>query len=143
MNYFLDVNVVVGLLRSDSSLHAAAQQFWLETLDPHDSVFVTVDVCISTVRVCANPRIWRQELSVSTAVQAVSGFTQSENVYVLSQSGSALVGAFDYLTTMDLAGADAPDALLAATATERGFTLVSADQGFQRFPGLDTLRLAA
>jgi predicted nucleic acid-binding protein len=44
---------------------------------------------------------------------------------------------------MDLAGADAPDALLAATATERGFTLVSADEGFQRFPGLETIRLVA
>ncbi len=129
----LDVNVVLAAHRDDHPLFEPATN-WLDELLDNRAPFSVVDlVAGSFIRLATNRRIF----SVPTPTPQAFAFLHSlraQHGHVLLAPTPAHLTTFERLCRdFDAAGDLAPDAQLAALATEHGAEVVSFDRDFARF----------
>lgn len=134
--FILDTNVLIYALRRDSPFHRPCYDWLTAALSQGEEVAAPSVVELAVVRISTLP-----SLGEAAAKPAdVFAFLQAlrENGYYLIEPGpNHLVHWSRLCTDMALRGNDANDAFLAALALEHQATLVSADEGFGRFEGVD------
>ena len=133
MRHLLDVNVIVGVLRADSELHASARA-WL--LDTTGSVVALPETLAAAVRVLTNDRIWAQVPTVDEATASVSDLVDGAQISITGSSPGAWPAFTAFVASGQLTHRDVPDALLAAQARSMDAELVTFDRGFRDYPGL-------
>ena len=133
MRHLLDVNVIVGVLRADSELHAAARA-WLHGTT--GAVLALPETLAAAVRVLTNDRIWAQVPTVDEATVAVNDLVDGAQISITGSSPGAWPAFTAFVASGQLTHRDVPDALLAAQARAIDAELVTFDRGFRDYLGL-------
>ncbi len=132
----VDVNVLVYAFRSDLEQHDM-YRIALEALANGDEPMGIPDLVLSGfLRLVTNRRIFVEPTASDEAWAFVEQVLDAPAVTML-RPGEHHWAHFRRLAgEIDATGNDVPDAYLAAYATERNATWLSADRGFARFPSL-------
>jgi toxin-antitoxin system PIN domain toxin len=132
----VDVNVLVFAHRVESP-HHERHRAWLEAARTGIEPLGVADVVLSGfLRVVTHRRIFREPTPIDVAMTFVDGLLRSPAVMRLVPGDGHWSVFTELCRRVEAAGNTVPDAYLAALAIEAGGTLVSADRGFARFPGL-------
>ena len=131
-----DVNVLVYAFREDLEQHPTYHA-WVEDAVNNDEPFgISNLVASGFVRVVTNRKIFVEPSRLEPAFQFLRDL-RSAPAAVPVREGLRIWPIFeDLCRKVGAKGNLVPDAHLAALAIESGCTLVSADRGFARFPGL-------
>ncbi len=132
----VDVNVLVDAHRPDGLRHEAIRQ-WLDAAHADDGLLgVPGHVASSFVRIVTNQRIFDHPTPIAEALTFLEALQASPSVRRI-EPGPAHWALFADICRMSrVAGDRVPDAWLAALAIENRATLITADRGFGRYPGL-------
>ena len=131
-----DVNVLVDGHRLDAPRHAAVRD-WLEAARSGDEPLAIAGVVASAfVRIVTNRRIFLDPAPIAIALAFIDELTTSPAVRWVEPGPRHWQVFSDLCRTSAAAGDLVPDAWLAAIALENRATLVTADRGFGRYPGL-------
>lgn len=134
-----DVNILLYALNQDS-LHHLGCKSWLEksTSSGHRLRVNDLTEC-ALFRISTLPQLRFSTVSISLQFwNALLDYPNTERCYPQSRYREIFQG---FVEDLKLVGNDMNDAWLAALAIERRATLVSLDQGFSRFAGLDWMSL--
>jgi toxin-antitoxin system PIN domain toxin len=133
--YLPDANVLIHALRKDSVEHKGCRAWLTDTAAAGDAIGLCELVEAALLRIPTLPRLqlvpmtetlgfWKDDLWTYPGTRRLA-------------TGDRHRGIFSaFITDLGLTGNDVNDAWLAALAIESRATLVSTDQGFDRFPGL-------
>ena len=133
MRHLLDVNVIVGVLRADSELHAPARVWFLGATG---SVVALPETLAAAVRVLTNDRVWAEVPTVDEATVAVNDLVDGAQISIVGSSPGAWPAFTAFVASGHIRHRDVPDAFLAAQARAMDAELVTFDRGFRDFPGL-------
>ena len=131
-----DINVLLYAFREEHP-HHGLHRAWLQgALGGPEPVGLPLQVLAGFVRVVTHPRVYDPPTSMADALDFVRAVREAPaSVSVEPSDRCALV--FDELCRRSgVKGSQVSDAYLAAVAIDGGCTLVTADRGFARFPGL-------
>jgi len=132
----IDTNLWLYACLQESPHHSSARA-WLEaTFNNQELIALPWNVVLAVLRISTQPRMMREPLSPSQAMDLVEGWLQHLLVTVVHPGPDHWSILRQLLEEAGTAGNLTPDAHLAALAIENNCTLVSADSDFQRFPGL-------
>ena len=135
MSLLLDVNVLVYAHRVDAPDHAAWRSWLEDQLRQDEPLLLPEAVLVGFLRVVTLPA-WKQPSPLDAALRFVDA-VRIQPVSSICRPGLRTWATFAALCRESGAtGNRVPDAWLAALAIEHGATLVTADRGFARFPGL-------
>jgi hypothetical protein len=131
-----DVDVFVYAARSDVGRHEEFRE-WLEsTLSGTESVGVSESVLASVIRITTNRRIFRRPSTLDEILEFTGAVLDAPAAVALRPGPRH----WELFTTLCRAGGAkgdlVPDAFLSALAIESGATLVTADRGMRRWPGV-------
>ncbi len=131
-----DVNVLVDAHRIGAPRHRAVRE-WLETARTGDEQLAIPSVVASAfVRIVTNRRVFPDPASIHVALEFIDELTTGPAVRPI-EPGPRHWTLFSELCRGSAATGDrVPDAWLAAMAIENRATLITADRGFGRYPGL-------
>ena len=131
-----DVNILVYAHREDSVRHAGARDWLMTVLQESTPVGLFSPTLASFVRIVTNPRIFGTPTPLSIALNFVQ-ILHSYPAALPITNGPGHWAIFEHLCQATGAvGNLIPDAFLAALAIEHDCELITADQGFARFPNL-------
>lgn len=132
----LDVNVLVGAMRTDSPRHAVMRET-LAALRAAPEPFGLSDVVLSgALRVLTHPRVFSPPTPMADALQFVRAVRETPNAMVLTP-GPRHWSLFTALVhESQAAGNLVTDAWLGALAIEHGCEMLSDDTDFARFPAV-------
>lgn len=133
--YLPDANVLIHALRKDSADHKVCRAWLTDTAAAGDAIGLCELVEAALLRIPTLPRLqlipmtetlgfWKDDLWTYPGTRRITAGDRHRGIF----SG--------FITDLGLVGNDVNDAWLAALAIESRATLVSTDQGFDRFPGL-------
>ena len=131
-----DINVLVYAARVQAPAHDRFLA-WLDgALRETEPVALVAPVAAGVMRILTNPRVFAQPQQVDEAAGFLEAIMKSAACVTPAPSSRHLPLFLDLCRRSGAKGDLAPDAWLAATAIDLGATLVTADRGFARFPGL-------
>ena len=134
-----DVNVYVYAHRVDSSRHQEYREWLQERLGESEPFGVSELALSGLIRVVTNRAIFAEPTRLSEALSFCDAL-RSAPASVPIRPGTRHWEIFSDLCRRSDAKANlVPDAYLAALALEHGATMVTADRGFHRYPGLRVL----
>lgn len=136
-----DNNVLISAFRPDAPNHLVAKQWLEDSLNGSNSIRLFPTVETGFLRVVTHPKIFSPPTSFGEAWAFLSAVRSSPMVEICPWTAGARERWGDLCLSLDLIGNDCNDAMLAATALDRGLRLVTFDKGFRRFPGLSLLLL--
>lgn len=136
MRHLLDVNVIVGVLRTDSTLHAVTREWFLSTAGSTDVILALPETLTAAVRVMTNDRVWQQTPSVAEATTAVQELVEGAAIDVIGSSPAAWSQFQSTVTKLQMRHRDVPDALLVAQAIAIDAELVTCDRRLATYPGV-------
>jgi toxin-antitoxin system PIN domain toxin len=132
----IDANLLVYAHDSRSPHHQAARS-WLESvLSGSEPVRIPLVALLAFVRVVTNPSLFPAPLSPGAAIDIVEGWLAQPNVAIATPTERHWHLFREAASGGQARGPMLMDAHIAALAIEHGATLMSADRGFARFPGL-------
>ena len=135
VTFFPDAYVLLYAL-NEGSVHHHACKSWLErsTSNGHRLLINDLTEC-ALLRISTLPKLTFSTLPISLKFwNVLLDYPQTERCYPRSLHRKLFER---FVSDLNLCGNDINDAWLAALAIERNATLVSLDQGFSRFRGLD------
>ena len=133
----VDANVLVYSVNSDSAHHERSRR-WLEAaLSGSDPVGLPWIVILAFLRVTTRRGIFERPLSAEAAMAYVDAWLDQPAVELVVPGPSHWAILRTLIAASGTAGNLTTDAHLAALALEGGWTLVSTDNDFRRFTGLD------
>ncbi len=135
----LDVNVLLYAHRQESPRHGPSREWVGSLIDGPEPFAVPDAVALGFVRIATNPRVYARPSSVSEAWQFLDEVLASRFAVRAAAGERVLAQMRTLMEATGVIAAQTTDAYIAAVALEMGATLVSADRGFSRFPGLSTL----
>ena len=131
-----DVNVLVYAHREDLPQHEP-YSFWLRDEIESGRRYGFCDASLSGfLRIVTNPRVFTDPTPLDLALKFVESLRGHPAAVHVVPGGRHWRLFADLCTGIGARGNDVPDAYLAALAIESGAELVTADRGFDRFPGL-------
>lgn len=137
---FPDVNVWVAMTVPHHGLHRAADRYWNE--ESVEPIVFCRTTALGLVRVCSGKNaIGGEPLSVEDSWRKYLLWRSDEDVnfmedpYRVDEELERLIGLGV------VSSKNSTDAYLAAFAISAELRLITFDAGFERFPGLDLLRL--
>lgn len=132
----IDVNVLVGAMRSDAPRHAVMREA-LEALRTSPEPFALCDpVLIGALRVLTHPRIFAPPTPIAAALRFVQVLRDTPNALVLVPGPRHWEIFVDLLESAPAAGNLVSDAWIGALAIEHGCEVLSDDADFARLPGV-------
>jgi len=138
----VDVNVLIYAVNSDAAHHERSKR-WLESaLSGTEPVGMTWSVLLAFLRLTTRRGILERPLTVDDAVAYVDSWLKQPPVHVVEAGPNHWTILRALLMSAGTAGNLTSDAHLAAHAIEGGWTLVSTDNDFRRFSGLNVLNPA-
>jgi len=135
LSFLLDANVLLYALNTDVPQHPVCRAWLRQTLASGQMVYTTALSEVALLRIATGPmRLQRHD-----AFQFLEDLHGLRNYSRLELEQGSL-GLWQRLTeNLGLSGNDINDAYLAALALTHDLTLVTANRGFARFPGLRVL----
>lgn len=131
-----DVNVLVDAHRLDAPRHVAVRDWLHAARSGGEPLLVAGVVASAFVRIVTNRRIFLDPAPIGVALTFIDELTTSPAVRRV-EPGPRHWQLFAELCRTGAATGDlVPDAWLAAIALENRATLITADRGFGRYPGL-------
>ncbi len=132
-----DVKLWVYAFRSDSPFHARIRPMLVESLEAREPFLFSPSVAASFLRLVTNRRIF-VEPSAFREAWAFIDYLEAHPAAVFSQADAMTFGIFKHLCLVaGASGNEVPDAFLAALALRHDATLITAEQGMKRWPGVD------
>jgi hypothetical protein len=131
-----DVNVLVYAVQHDASAHERYLRWFEDSLAGPEPVGLVALVVAGFLRIVTNPRIFASPIPPGQALTFVEAALGAPACVVPAPSVRHMATFLDVCRAADAKGDLIPDAWLAATAIDLDATLVTADRGFARFPGL-------
>ncbi len=131
-----DVNVLVYAHREDLPQHERYSAWLAEEIESGVSYALCDASLTGFIRIVTNGRIFDQPTPLQVAFEAVENLREQPGAVHLSPGARHWPLFTDLCSAVGARGNDIPDAYLAALAIESGSELVTADRGFERFPGL-------
>jgi toxin-antitoxin system PIN domain toxin len=134
--YILDANVLIYAFRHDTPQHPACYAWLSQALAEGRRVGVPSWIELAVLRINTLPSLGERR-AAPKEVFAFLHTLRMQPAYELVEPGTDHLAILENLRqSLNLLGNELNDAFLTALALERGATLVSADRGFERFPGL-------
>lgn len=131
-----DVNVLVYAHRKDLPEHDRFSA-WLNMEVESGRGYAVCDASLTGfLRAVTNARVFSDPTPLGVALQFVDALRDHDAAIHLSPGSRHWLLFTELCAAIGARGNDIPDAYLAALAIESGSELVTADQGFGRFPGL-------
>lgn len=140
---FPDVNLLLGLFRPEHAFHAAARQWWRETVDHGDTFTVPDVVWTGFVRVVTDPRAFAVPASLSEAMAFVAAVRSQPSYRAFVSHSRTLQEFVDLASRAHARGNLVSDAYIAACAQAYGGTVVTFDRDFRKFDDLRVRELSA
>lgn len=135
----VDANVLIYAVNSDAAHHERSKR-WLESaLSGTEPVGMTWGVLLAFLRVTTRRGILERPLPANDAVAYVDSWLQQPSVEIVTPGANHWAILRTLILASGTAGNLTSDAHLAAHAIEGGWTLVSTDNDFRRFSGLNVL----
>lgn len=132
----VDVNVLVDAHRRGAQRHEA-RRGWLEAARTGDEPLALAGVVTSAfVRIVTNRRVFPDPASLEVALVFIDALHESPAIRRLEPGPRHWQLFSDLCLRSGATGDLVPDAWLAALAIENRATLITADRGFGRYPGL-------
>lgn len=135
----LDANILIYAFRSDSPRHAACYGWLTGVLAGEEPVATTSVVELALLRIATLPALGKASASPAEVFKFLTSLRQQSWTVRIEPGEHHLKLFHDFCAKLKLRGNDMNDAFLAALALEYDATLVTADKGFNRFPGLRIL----
>lgn len=133
--YILDANILIYAFRRDAPQHQPCHTWLTRTLSQGEDVTAPSVVELALLRITTLPSLGEAAATPDAVTRFLTALKQAG--YRRLDPGEGHTERLGELcTTLNLRGNDANDAFLAALTLENRATLVSADKGFTRFPGL-------
>lgn len=137
--FLLDANVLIYAFRRDSPLHRPCYGWLRGALAGSEAVATTALVEVALLRITTLPSLGKAAAAPRDVFAFLSALHR-QPAAVRVEPGAAHDTIFSRLCEeLNLRGNDVNDAYLAALALEHDASLVTADRGFGRFPGLTVL----
>ena len=135
-----DVNVWVAMTVPHHALHHAATNYWNE--ESVEPIVFCRTTALGLVRVCSGKNATGgNPLSIEESWRKYLRWRADEDVSLMGDP-YRVDEELDRLIALGVVSSkNSTDAYLAAFAISAGLRLVTFDAGFERFPGLDLLRL--
>ena len=132
----VDVNVLVDAHRIEAPDHDRWRT-WLDDARRGDEKLGLINVALSGfLRIVTHPRIFKEPSPMSIALDFVDSLRASPAAMPVDPGPACWEKFRELCRDGGVRGNVVPDAFLAAAAIEAAATLVTADRGFARFPGL-------
>ena len=123
-----DVHLWVCAFRADSPLHGRVRPLLVEALEAREPFLFCPSAASSFLRLVTNPRIFLEP----------SDWREAHPAAVFAEFDAVTFGIFKHLCLVAGAqGNEVPDALFAALALRHNATLMTADAGMKKWPGVD------
>lgn len=132
----VDANLLIYAVNRDAPQHAAARDWWEETLSGTTPVGLPWLVMLAFVRLSTNARVMRSPASTEQALHYTHEWLAQPYVTPLNPGESHWLILSRLLADSGAAGNLTNDAHIAAIAIEQGYVVYSADNDFQRFQGI-------
>ena len=133
----VDANMLIYAVNSDAAHHDRARR-WLEAaLSGSQRIGMAWAVLLAFLRITTRRGILERPLSVGDSAAYVDSWLAQPSVEIVSPGANHWVILRALISTSGTGGNLTTDAHLAALAIEGGWTLVSTDNDFRRFSGLD------
>ena len=131
-----DVNILVYAVRRDAAAHERYLDWLEDAISGVEPVGLVAPVVVGLLRVVTNPRIFVSPSLSAQTLEFVEALLEAPACLVPHPSNRSMTTFLDLCRRTGAKGDLVPDAWLAATAIDLDATLVTADRGFARFPGL-------
>lgn len=131
-----DINVLIHAHDAGFRAHAQMRDWWDQQLAGTEGIGLAWVVILGFVRVTTHRAIWDAPLTPDEATARIAEWLALPHVHIPIPSEGHFDRLRALLGALGTAGNLTTDAHLAALAQERGYTLVSTDADFARFPGL-------
>ncbi len=132
--HFPDANILIYCLREEGPAHRACRR-WLETLTERGEPLALCELVeVAFLRITTLPSL--RIAPIDVALEFWDDLKRYPGTLRLAPGERHDKIFRELIAACGLIGNDLNDAWLAALAIEHGATLVSADEGFARFPGL-------
>ena len=132
----IDANLLLYAYNKTADAHPQAQQWLEDTLSEPQHVRFSWLTILAFLRITTNPRVFSVPMTPAASSAIVSSWLTLPSVAVLEPSERHWSILSDLLRTAQARGPLVTDAHLAALAIEHGATLMTTDQDFARFEGL-------
>lgn len=131
--YVVDANVLLYAVNGDAPHHEEARAWLDSALAGVEDVYFTDLVELAFLRLATKAEIFARPLTVAQACGALATWHAAPAAV---RSAGDLPRTCDLLSATGTAGNLVNDAYLASLAAERGFSIVTFDRDFERFPGV-------
>ncbi|MBC2593853.1 PIN domain-containing protein [Ruficoccus amylovorans] len=138
-----DNNILINAFRPDSPHHQVARQWLEDSLNAGRSIRLFPTVEAGFLRVVTHPKIFSPASPLEEASAFLRVLCSCPTVEICPWTPSARERWCELCASPKMSGNDCNDAMLVAICLYRGLQLVTFDQGFRRFPGLQLLLLDA
>lgn len=132
----VDANLLIYAVNQDLPQHKLARAWWERMLSGTASVGIPWMSILAFLRICTSPRIFSQPLSPEAAIIYVDEWLDQPPVQLVAAGTGHWAILRNLLLQTGMAANLTTDAHIAALALEHGYSVYSADNDFQRFPGL-------
>ncbi len=133
----VDANLLLYAVNSDAHGHEKARIWLEETLSGSTTVGLAWIVILAFIRISTRRGIFRDPLSPEEAIAFVDSWLEQPNVRRVVPGEHHWSIFRNLISATGTAGNLSSDAHLAALALEQGYAVFSADNDFQRFPGIE------
>ena len=135
----VDVNILVYAVNSDAPQHERSRR-WLENaLSGAETIGLAWSVLLAFLRITTRRGILERPMTTIGAIGYIDSWLRQPQVELVEPGPGHWTILRSLIATAGTAGNLTADAHLAALAIEGGWTLVSNDNDFRRFSGLDVL----
>jgi toxin-antitoxin system PIN domain toxin len=135
----VDVNILVYAVNSDAPQHERSRR-WLENaLSGAETIGLAWSVLLAFLRITTRRGILERPMTAIGAIGYIDSWLRQPQVELVEPGPGHWTILRSLIATAGTAGNLTADAHLAALAIEGGWTLVSNDNDFRRFSGLDVL----
>jgi uncharacterized protein len=132
----IDANLLVYAYDESSPHHEPARQWIGETLSGVEPIRIALVSLLAFVRIITNPSLFLRPLQPDVAIGIIQSWLVIPSVGIADPGERHWRNLADAAHGGQVRGPHVMDAHVAALAIEHGATLMTADRGFARFPGL-------
>lgn len=133
-NYIFDVNVMIALVQPEAKLGPAVRDLWTTGQVQGSQFYVTPGVIASSIRLTSDARLWAKDPSTRECVDVIHYLLNNYFFRIKQETARTTSILLDLLDKYSPHSRDVKDFLIAANAMDLGAKLVTADQGFLRYP---------
>jgi toxin-antitoxin system PIN domain toxin len=132
----VDANLLIYAQISSSTDHEQARAWLSARLGSGLRVGIPWASILAYLRITTNPRVYARPLTITAAWEDVGSWLEQPGTWIPDPTEQHATVLQRLLLGGAVHGNLVTDAHLAALAIEHGLTLMTADRGFARFPGL-------